>query len=84
MHTPMGYICQGLLLSQGHPFFATRNTDADDVINSTAGDQVIGSNLEEAEEDKDFEDEWDPISQAKFCCKTLSIRICLHNTAFER
>lgn len=66
MHTPMGYIFQGRLLHQGHPFFATRNADADGVVTSTAGGQkTVGSLEESEEEDTDLEDEWDPISQAK-------------------
>lgn len=57
MHTPMGYVCQGRLLHQNHPFFATRSADAGDTITASAGGQGIGGSLEEEEEEEEKEEE---------------------------
>jgi hypothetical protein len=60
MHTPIGYICQGRLLHENHPFFVERHADAEE----TAALPIIGrSNSGDIdgvdEECSDYGDEWD-------------------------
>ena len=59
MHTPIGYICQGRLLHEIHPFFVARRADAEE----TAAIPTIGSGSEDIdgddEEYSDSGDEWD-------------------------
>jgi hypothetical protein len=61
MHTPMGYICQGRLLHESHPFFVARSADARKVDTPPLGSGT-SANVDEAEEgDPDIKDEWDPV-----------------------
>jgi hypothetical protein len=59
MHTPMGYICQGRPLHEGHPFFVTRRADAQEAVapplevRRTDGDSEDGVDDEDSEMDDD-------------------------------
>lgn len=65
LYTPVGYLCQGRLLQQNHPFFAMQSADAGEFVAALAGCRGIGGNLKEAEEEKEGTiHEWNPIVQS--------------------
>lgn len=60
MHTPIGYICQGRLLHESHPFFVARRADAEEtaalpIIARSRSEDMDGAD----EEYSDSGDEWD-------------------------
>lgn len=65
LYTPVGYLCQGRLLQQNHPFLAMQSADAGEFVAALAGCRGIAGNLKEAEEEKEETiHEWNPIVQS--------------------
>ncbi|KAF7944017.1 hypothetical protein EAE96_010427 [Botrytis aclada] len=58
IHTPMGYICQGRLLHNDHPFFLNRGTVAKMGTSSSPESRSSGAVIKVDDEYSDLEDEW--------------------------
>ncbi|PQE30560.1 p-loop containing nucleoside triphosphate hydrolase protein [Rutstroemia sp. NJR-2017a WRK4] len=58
IHTPMGYICQGRLLHNDHPFFINRGTVAEKGTSSSPENRSNGAVKKVDDEYSDLEDEW--------------------------
>lgn len=65
MDTPIGYICQGRLLHESHPFFVRNHDDTKcGILYSVEGRTDHGDHVDKAEDgDTDLEDKWDQIDQ---------------------
>ncbi|OCL13648.1 hypothetical protein AOQ84DRAFT_413466 [Glonium stellatum] len=46
LHTPMGYICQGRVLQESHPFFMARRADDEDVVAPSMEIERVSGNVD--------------------------------------